>query len=168
MRQEQFEKLFSQHSRIVYRAAYSVTGNEHDAQDIVQDLFLKLIDRGLTLESVANPAGYLFRMAINEGLRRFRIRKRKNQTDDGLDHLEETLTDDRQLEVNMRRKLLDAMAQLDPEHAEVLVLWADHGYTDEEIAGMLGKSRGAVAMTLNRAKARLRKIMSGEKEREES
>ena len=47
MKQQEFEKLFSQHSAMVYRAAYSVTGNKHEAQDVLQDLFLTLIDHGL-------------------------------------------------------------------------------------------------------------------------
>ncbi len=71
----------------VYRAAYSVTGNKHEAQDVQQDVFLKLIDDGRTLEFTANPAGYLYRMAINKALENYRKRERRNETDDGLEPL---------------------------------------------------------------------------------
>jgi RNA polymerase sigma factor (sigma-70 family) len=50
---------------------------------------------------------------------------------------------------------------------EILVLRYEHNYSDAEIAGMLGKSRGTVAVTLNRARARLKKLLaasSGEKQ----
>ena len=39
------------------------------------------------------------------------------------------------------------------------MLWADHGYTDAQIAGMLGKTREAVAVTMHRAKARLKELI---------
>src|SRR5215813_1328500 len=87
MKQQEFEKLFSEHREMVYRAAYSVTGNKHDAQDALQDVFLKLIDQGRTLEFTTNPAGYLYRMAINKAREKFRTQKRRKETDDGLDAL---------------------------------------------------------------------------------
>ena len=171
MKQEEFEKLFSAHRRMVYRAAYSVTGNKQDAQDVLQTLFLRLIDQGLTLESTTNPAGYLYRAAINEARQKFRTRKRQNHTDDDVEDLMDPAGDRNRGENDMRERLLEAMAQLEPEHAEMLMLWADHGYTDAQIAGMLGKTRGAVAVTLHRARARLRELMElmcGESKGEEN
>lgn len=168
MKQEQFEKLFSEHREMVYRAAYSVTGDKQDAQDVLQDLFLKLIDHGLTLEFTTNPAAYLYRAAINEGRQKFRKRTRQNETDEGLEALRDAASDGKPHEKDMRERLLDAIAQLDLEFVEMLVLWADHGYTDAEIASMLGKTRGAVAVTLHRARARLKELMCGEKEVENS
>jgi DNA-directed RNA polymerase specialized sigma24 family protein len=44
----------------------------------------------------------------------------------------------------------------------MLVLWADHGYTDAQIASMLGKTRNAIAVTLHRARARLKELMCSE------
>jgi RNA polymerase sigma-70 factor (ECF subfamily) len=147
---------------MVYQAAYSVTGNKHDAQDVLQDVFLKLIDQGRTLEFTTNPAGYLYRTAINKAREKFRKQKRRKETDDGLEALQDAAADDgNQHEKDMRERLLKAIAQLDPEHAEMLVLWADHGYTDAQIASMLGKNRNAVAVTMNRARARLKELMSG-------
>jgi RNA polymerase sigma-70 factor (ECF subfamily) len=160
MKQQEFEKLFSEHSAMVYRAAYSVTGNKHDAQDVLQDLFLTLIDHGLTLEFTTNPAGYLYRSAINKARERFRRQKRRKETDDGLEALENVAADGNQHEKDMRATLLQAIAQLEPEHAEMLMLWAEHGYTDAQIASMFGKTRNAVAVALHRARARLKEWMS--------
>src|SRR5215471_2086376 len=108
MKQQEFEKLFSKHGAMVYRAAYSVTGNKHDAQDVQQDVFLKLIDDGRTLDFTANPAGYLFRMAINKALEGFRKRTRQNETDDGLKPLEKVADDGDARETDMRERLLKA------------------------------------------------------------
>jgi RNA polymerase sigma factor (sigma-70 family) len=80
-----------------------------------------------------------------------------------LEALQDAAADDgNQHEKDMRERLLKAIAQLDPEHAEMLVLWADHGYTDAQIASMLGKNRNAVAVTMNRARARLKELMCSE------
>jgi RNA polymerase sigma-70 factor (ECF subfamily) len=159
MKQQEFEKLFSEHGAMVYRAAYSVTGNKHEAQDVQQDVFLKLIDDGRTLEFTTNPAGYLYRMAINKALESHRKRERKKETDDGLEPLEVVPVDVNQREKDMRENLLEAIAQLDPGHVEMLVLSVDHGYTDEEIGEILGKSPGAVRVTLHRVRERLKDLM---------
>jgi RNA polymerase sigma-70 factor (ECF subfamily) len=164
MKQAEFEKLFSEHRGMVYRAAYSVTGNKHEAQDVLQDVFLILIDHGRTLEFTANPAGYLYRMAINKAHERYRQRERRRETDDSLESLKNIASGDNQDEKEMREKLLAAIAQLAPEHAELLVLSNEWGYTDAEIAKMLGKTRGAVAVALHRARARVDELMRKQKE----
>ena len=61
---------------MVYRAAYSVTGDKQDAEDVLQTVFLKLIDQGRTLEFTTNPKGYLYRAAVNEARLLYRTRKR--------------------------------------------------------------------------------------------
>jgi RNA polymerase sigma factor (sigma-70 family) len=53
------------------------------------------------------------------------------------------------------------MSQLHPGAVEMLVLRYEHGYSDAEIAKLLGKSRGVVAVGLYRARAKLRKLLSG-------
>jgi RNA polymerase sigma factor (sigma-70 family) len=55
--------------------------------------------------------------------------------------------------------LIEAIAQLDPPVVEMLVLRYEHDYSDAEIAKLLGKSRGVVAVTLYRARARLKKLL---------
>jgi RNA polymerase sigma-70 factor (ECF subfamily) len=162
MKQQEFEKLFSEYRQMVFQAAYSVTGNKDDAQDVLQDVFLKLIDEGQTLEFATNPAGYLYRMAINKARERFRTQERRKETDDGLEALQDMADDGNQHEKDMRERLLKAIAQLEPAQAEMLVLWAEHGYTDAEIASMLGKTRNAVAVTLHRLRARLKELMGSE------
>jgi RNA polymerase sigma-70 factor (ECF subfamily) len=63
-------------------------------------------------------------------------------------------------EDELQRSLVDAIAQLRPRAVEILILRYTHGYSDAQIARMLGKSRGTIAVTLYRARARLRKLLS--------
>src|SRR5437764_3859272 len=73
---EEFAKLFHEHYSLVYRAAYRVTGNAEDAEDVVQTLFLKLLRRQRPLDLDSNPKGYLHRAAVNAALDLLRSRKR--------------------------------------------------------------------------------------------
>ena len=162
MNEQEFEELFRKYRQLVYRAAYTVTGRRQDAEDALQTLFLRLLDQGFSLEFIRNPEGYLYRTAVNEARQMFRARKRRNHTEDDVEALQDPETDRYAGHNHMRERLLEAMAQLEPEQAEMLVLCYEHGYSDAQIAEMLGRKRDAVAMTLNRARARLKELMGEE------
>ena len=168
MKQQDFEALFSKYRQLAYRGAYSVIGNKRDAEDALQSLFLKLIDQGFSEDSVRDPAGYLYRAAANEARQMYRARKRRNHTENDVELLKDPATDRHRGEEAMREQLLDAMAQLEPEQADILLLWFERGYSDAEIAGLLGKTRGAVAMMLHRAKQRLKELMCDESDEGEN
>src|SRR5262249_2824985 len=116
---------------------------------------------GNTLESVSSPGGYLFRAAINEARQRFRTHKRRMLSDEDVELVHESENDCSAGEKDMQERLLEAMTELDDDDAELLHLWSVHGYTDAEIAEMLGKSRNAVAVGLHRAKSRLKGLLNG-------
>ncbi|MNC89764.1 RNA polymerase sigma factor RpoE [compost metagenome] len=86
-----------------------------------------------------------------------RARRRSVQTDDvdELDALSSSAESRGQNEIEER--LRSAMAALNPRAAEILILRHVHGYSDAEIAKLLGTSRGTIAVSLFRTRARLRK-----------
>jgi RNA polymerase sigma-70 factor (ECF subfamily) len=155
----EFEELFRAHYELVYRTAYSVTGNRHDAEDVLQTIFLRLFRR-LPPDFDRNPKGYLYRAAINLSLNIIRSQKR-HVPDDDLERLPAPVEpsapgpDDA-----TRRALLDALAQLKPRAVEILILHYEHDYSDAQIAQMLGTSRGTIAVTLYRTRARLKTLLS--------
>jgi RNA polymerase sigma-70 factor (ECF subfamily) len=160
-----FEELFREHYQLIYRTAFSVTGRRQDAEDVLQTIFLRLLQRGLPPDFSRNPKGYLYRAAINLSLNTVRARKRESATD-SMERLLAPVApvaagQDRQ-DHGLRGHLLDAIAQLNPRAVEMLVLRYEHGYSDAGIAAMLGKSRGTVAVTLYRTRARLKKLLSRE------
>jgi RNA polymerase sigma factor (sigma-70 family) len=59
----------------------------------------------------------------------------------------------------LHRKLYEAIAQLNPKAASILILRYLHNYSDADIAKLLGTSRGVIAVTLYRSRARLKKLM---------
>jgi RNA polymerase sigma-70 factor (ECF subfamily) len=154
---KEFEELFREHYRLVYRTAYSVTGSRQDAEDVLQTIFLRLLRRRPP-DLASNPKGYLYRAAINLSLNTVRARQRQNLTD-GVERLLAPVSapdaDD-----DLRRQLLAAIAQLRPRAVEILILRYAHDHSDAEIAKMLGTSRGVIAVTLFRARGRLRTLLS--------
>jgi RNA polymerase sigma-70 factor (ECF subfamily) len=163
---QEFEELFRQHQAFVFRTAYSVTGNAQDAEDVLQTIFLRVFRREFPPALRNNPKSYLYRAAVNQSLSTIRSRRyqmpRLGPGD--LDIPEppaESAVPDEQ-----RRRLLNAIAQLKPRAVEILVLRYEHNYSDAEIAKMLGTTRGTIAVSLYRSRARLKKLVraaSGEK-----
>lgn len=64
-----FESLFSDHHERLYRALYLIIGNTHEAEELMQDAFVKVLERW---DRIDNPAGYLYRTALNATRSRFR------------------------------------------------------------------------------------------------
>ena len=64
-----FEDLFSDHHERLYRALYIIVGNSHEAEELMQDAFVNVLERW---DRIDNPAGYLYRSALNSTRSRFR------------------------------------------------------------------------------------------------
>jgi RNA polymerase sigma-70 factor (ECF subfamily) len=73
---QDFEAIFRQLSPMVYRTARSLTGRPEEAEDIVQAIFLKLIERELPVVFRKDPRAYLYRAAVNMSLDVLRSRRR--------------------------------------------------------------------------------------------
>src|SRR5262245_49721062 len=159
---QELEELFLEHCQMVHRTAYAITGHRQDAEDVLQSLFVKLLQRGVTPEVRQHPARYLHRAAVNLSLNVLRSRKRRRLVD-GIDTLEipapgETREHGRGRDERYER-LMDVVAGLKPRALEILMLRYTHDYSDAEIAALLGTSRGTIAVALYRLRARLRTLL---------
>jgi RNA polymerase sigma-70 factor, ECF subfamily len=154
-----FEQLFHEYYPLVFRTAYSVTGNREDAEDVVQTVFLRVYRRRDAFTLKENPKAYLYRAAVNEALSVIRSRRRHIQTTDAAE-LEQTLP---ALQTNrkplLQGRFLEALSELGASAVEILILRYEQDYSDAEIARLLGTSRSAIAVRLFRARARLKKFM---------
>jgi RNA polymerase sigma-70 factor, ECF subfamily len=161
----EFETLFREHSRMVYRTAYGVTGNREDAQDILQTIFLRLLRHDAPHDARKNPKAYLYRAAVNLSLDTVKARRRRRFISHpgivGALPASETVEDD-------HRRLYKAVAALDPRSRDAIILRYVHDCSDKEIARMLGTSRTAIGVRLFRARARLKKILRSLEEEGES
>lgn len=159
---QELEELFLEHSQMVHRTAYAITGQRQDAEDVLQSIFVNLLKRGLTPEVRQHAARYLHRAAVNLSINVLRARKRRRLVD-GIDTLEIPAPGGKREDARGRderhERLMEAMASLKPRALEILLLHYKHDYSDAEIAALLGTSRGTIAVTLFRIRARLRTLL---------
>jgi RNA polymerase sigma-70 factor (ECF subfamily) len=157
--ERELEQMFREHYAMLYRTALSLLDNPADADDVPQTIFLRLLRTGLPAEMSKNPAGYLYRAAVNVSLNVIRTRKRQRLTD-GVEGLELVVdTSSTSVKERIHKELAEAIAELPQDAAHVLILRYVHNYSEANIAKILGTSRNTVAMRLFRARARLKKLM---------
>jgi RNA polymerase sigma-70 factor, ECF subfamily len=156
------ETIFREHHALVFRAAYRVTGNAGDAEDVLQTVFLRLVKRDPDAEPVGNMASFLHRAAVNAALDL--VRSRQNIRNIPLDELEPVLAeaphrspDRAQSSGEIREWLRGAIARLNPRIAEMFMLRFFEGKENPEIARLLNTTPGTVAVTLSRTRDRLHK-----------
>jgi RNA polymerase sigma-70 factor (ECF subfamily) len=153
------ESAFLEHQGRVFRAAFRITGNAQDAEDVLQTVFLRLARQGGGTLTAENPPSYLYRAAVNAALDLLRARRERPNV--ALEEAQDAPgaavgRPDRAHETaELRAWLRRAMAALPPRAAEVFALRHLEGLENKEIARTLGLSRVAVAVTLHRARQRL-------------
>jgi len=155
----ELEAIFRAHYRMTYRTAYGITGSSEDAEDVVQTIFLRLVRREFPPDLKKNPGAYLYRAAVNLALNTIRSKNRRILA--GVPARLETqpYAADSDPAEESHRRLYEAVAELTPESAQILILRYVHDYSDAEIAKLLGTSRGTIAVSLYRSRSRLRKLM---------
>jgi RNA polymerase sigma-70 factor (ECF subfamily) len=155
----EIEKAFLEHHELVYRAAFRITGNAADAEDVLQTLFLRLVRREWLPAPECGWPPYLHRAAVNIALDIVRARAR--QVPFGKREL--MLAEERpdahreQSAAELRKWFTKALAELNPHAAEIFILRYVEGYKLQDIARTLNTTKSVVAVTLFRTRRRLRK-----------
>ena len=154
-----FEQLYRWFERPVFTLALRLTGQREEAQDILQDTMLKLIDRLSDFRGDAPFWGWLRQIAVNEALMRLR-RRGRGPVEDAVEESElpasELMLPPRAADVAV---LGQAMAQLPDATRSVLWLYHAEGYTHEEIATAMGKTASFSKSQLARGTRRLRQML---------
>lgn len=157
------EALFAEQAPKAFRAAYRITGNAMDAEDVVQTVFLRLL-RQSQPPTGDGAGGYVYRSAVNGALDLVRSRHRAGWVPLETDGrpavaLADTAPEpDREAELSeLRRALRLALARLTPRAAEIFALRYFEGLGNREIAELTDTSAGVVAVLLHRTRARLRR-----------
>src|ERR1700684_1436407 len=155
-----WDEIVRAHSGRVYRLAYRLTGNQHDAEDLTQEVFVRVF-RSLANYTPGTFEGWLHRITTNLFLdlarRRQRIRFEGLGQDvegrlSGGDPTPAEAFDDRHLDSDVQAALRD----LAPEYCAAVVLCDIEGLSYEEIAATLGVKIGTVRSRIHRGRAQLR------------
>jgi RNA polymerase sigma-70 factor, ECF subfamily len=171
---EAYRVLVERHSRNVYRLAYRMTGNSHDAEEVVQEAFLRAYQKLRQFAGQANFGTWVYRIAANYAIDRIRQRgseesKRQVQSRASAEGLEvdpvavapdpapspERLAQSAQLGAKMQ----EALATLTPSERTAIVMRHWEGRAIEEIAVVLKSNTNATKNTVFRAVAKLRKAL---------
>lgn len=169
---EAFEELVNRYDKKIYRLALRLTGNEQDAEDVLQESFLKAFEHLPEFRQDSRFYTWLVRIAVNEGL--MKLRKRRS---DKSEPLENTTDEDGQVmprdfrdwkpnpeqlmgQEEMEQILMKAAQTLSPSLRTVFLLRDVDELSTEETAKTLGLTTGAVKARLFRARMQLREELS--------
>jgi RNA polymerase sigma-70 factor (ECF subfamily) len=150
--------LVRDHSGLLYRVALSVLRNPAEAEDVVQDAFVRVLQRRRELGAIVEMRPWLVRIAWNLALDR-RRRMRPEQMDEAFAAAliaRDTPADDALAEAARIAHVLAAMERLPRREREALLLSAMDELSAAEIGAVLGKSESSVRSLLFRARAHLR------------
>jgi RNA polymerase sigma factor (sigma-70 family) len=154
-----WEEVVRAHSARVYRLAYRLTGNKHDAEDLTQEVFVRVF-RSLSTYTPGTFEGWLHRITTNLFLDMARRRQRirfEGLGDETAQRLHSGPTpaqafDERHLDSDIAA----ALEALAPEYRAAVVLCDIEGLSYEEIAATLGVKLGTVRSRIHRGRAQLR------------
>ncbi len=158
-----WEELVRQHSAMVYRLAYRLTGNQHDAEDLTQDVFLKVF-RSLHTFTPGTLEGWLHRITTNQFLDQARRRARvridpvadTGSRQPGSVGRPDTLVDD----AGLAPDVAGALAALSPEQRAAIVLCDVEGLSYDEVARVLDVKSGTVRSRIHRGRAAMRAALA--------
>lgn len=166
--QKRFEKLIQPHLKQLYRLAWRFTGNKDDAEDLVQDLLLKLYPRLEELEKLDKPAPWLAKVLYRQYVDSYRSQQRspleftEDETELYASHEDPSPTPVQEIQSTQAvTRLQQALDQLNEEQRMVVLLHDVEGYTLQEIGDIQGVTTGTIKSRLHRARNKLQELLSG-------
>lgn len=168
-----FEDLLRPHVEYLYRLAWRFTGNMADAEDLVQDVLLKLYPRTQELFNIGQLRPWLAKVLYHQYIDSVRQRARTpiadptNSTDgdddpfDGLPAIQES-PEERAERGQWHERILRALDQLNPDQRAVVAMHDIEGYSLEELEAILETPIGTLKSRLHRARERLRQLLGME------
>lgn len=159
----QFEQRLRPHLPQLYRLAYRFTGQADDAEDLVQDLLLKLYPRLQEIEALENPAPWLAKVLYRQYIDRLRRDQRspvlpmdEQQSAYEFHPDDQPHPDDVADNQITSRILQQALNQLNEDQRVAVIMHDVEGYSLQELEGILDVPQGTLKSRLSRARARLR------------
>lgn len=158
------EIFLAQHQRL-FRIAYHLTVSRHEAEDIVQEVFVRLHERRAQFQGKAQLSTWLYRMTVNASLdvlRRFKRRQKRETTLDlpalANDACAQAAPSAAQIE--LKEKVQRALARVAKPYRAAIVLRDFEGLAYDEIAEVLQIDKGTVASRLHRGYKKLQKELA--------
>ena len=165
-----FRLLVEQHSRAIFRLAYRMTGNEEDAEDVVQETFLRAYRQLDKYEARSSFSTWLYRIASNYSLDLIRMRKRhEDKRERGSDQDQRDILQSIPMDTpgpdriaysgQIKDRVNAALNELSAQERMAFVLRHFEGLSIEEIGESLGTGANATKHSIFRAVQKLRRSL---------
>ena len=160
--QEAFRVLVDRHSRSVYRLAYRMTGKPEDAEDVVQETFVRAYRQLARFESRSNFGTWLYRIGFNCAIDYMRARPHRetNETHETLDQLPRAqtgpTTEDMVYAGEIGARVQEALNELSPQERAAFLMRHYQGCSIEEICSSLDLKTNAAKHSIFRAVKKMR------------
>jgi len=147
-----WEKLVTENENRLYRAALAILGHPQEAEDAVQDAFVRYLEKAP--EKLEHPSAWLMRVLVNGCKTRLRAPWRRRSV---------PLTDAIPAPAQEERQEVEELLSLPPKDRAVIHLFYYEGYATGEIAQFTGEAEGTVRSRLSRARKKLRVLLEENK-----
>jgi RNA polymerase sigma-70 factor (ECF subfamily) len=159
-----WDEVVAAHSARVYRLAYRLTGNRYDAEDLTQEVFVRVF-RSLSSYTPGTFEGWLHRITTNlflDGARRKKRIRFDALTDDAADRLpgREPAPPDAYDQSHLDADIQAALDALSPDFRAAVVLCDIEALSYEEVAATLGIKLGTVRSRIHRGRSQLREALA--------
>ena len=151
---KEITEIYNRHVDAVYRICYSFMKNKTDAEDMVQETFLRLLSSDKTFENERHERAWLIVTASN--LCKDNLKKWWRRTEP-IDDYSDTLA----APAGRDNSIVEAILKLPSKYKDVVYLFYYEGYTAEEIAKRMGCSQATIRSRLMRARNRLNASLGG-------
>lgn len=155
---EAFVQMYDRHNHRLFLYCLKIVGNEEQAEDLIQEMWERVIRLRATQPTVTNPMGLFLTIARNLCLNHVKARRNHSSLED-LAESDHPAYSTREMS-HLEELVVQSLPRLPFAQREVLILNAYSGYRFDEIASMLGESVTAVRMRASRARAHLGRLIS--------
>jgi len=154
-----FKELYDRNIHNLYNLALRLAGNSIEADDIVQEAFIRAYQKISLFAGRSSLSSWLYRICINTGLEHLR---RKKGTFEDLNDTNGGVTEPDQKKLILKRKLEKAIQKLPKGCRAVFILHEIEGFNHKEIAEQLKLAEGTSKSQLFKARTMLRQILTGQ------
>ena len=151
MNPNRLEETVRKYENTLYRAALAILGDAHEAQDAVQDAFVRYLEKAPEFDGPDHEKAWLIRVTVNGCKSRLRSpwHRRRTALSEGLSAPEPE-----------EQAVLEAVLSLPPRDRAAVHLYYYEGYSTPEIAAMTGQSEGTIRSRLTRARQKLKALLA--------
>lgn len=159
-----FSDLYYSCYKDLYKFALYTVGDSESAADVVADTFVDIWKGISKLRDENSFASWAFRILSVRCKKEISnmIKRRSFYNFDDLIETPSENSENIEEDISESASLANALSKLDPEERMIVILSVLHGYTNREIAEMLGKPQGTVSSKLHRTYGKLREMLGGE------